>query len=221
MNAGQEADTIADAVPARTEQQRGVPVDDVRAQLARDTAEEYELLRGALLDALRAEREAFVTCPSCHKRHPVVVPDWTARVKAVETLLNQGFGTKPEPAEHEYDRMFRELSALHDDLSPQEWEAYSIASEARSLENRLRSQVDPDGKSEREGKAASCATTANDPQPEPFESRRERLRQFLIDLFQLADDQQALFNRLLSASPRIWDFVEELREQILAHRSER
>jgi hypothetical protein len=196
VSAGQEADTIADSSPARGQQQRGVPVGDVRAQLARDTAEEYELLRGALLDALRAEREAFVTCPNCDKRHPVVVPDWTARVKAVETLLNQGFGAKPEPEEHWLDREWHETREFYGELDEEERFVLGIAGAARRLEDNL----------------SSRSATADE---------RKRLRAFLIELFQLDDEQQALFHRLLDASPRIWSFVDELREQILAHRNEK
>ncbi len=88
------------------------PVGDIRARLARDVAEEYEVLRGALLDALKAEREAFATCPHCQHRHPIVVPDWTARVKAVETLLNQGFGREqPRAALTEEELRVKELIA--------------------------------------------------------------------------------------------------------------
>jgi hypothetical protein len=221
VSAGHEADTVPDAAAARTERQGGVPVGDVRAQLARDTAEEYELLRSALLDALRAEREAFVTCPNCQKRHPVVVPDWTARVKAVETLLNQGFGVKPETeAEHHFDRLMRELSELYDELTEEERTAFDIASNARSIENGLRSQAELPRKRHREGNATSTTGAANDPQPDRFAASRQRLRRFLVELFQLDGDQQALFHRLLDASPRIWSFVNELREQIVAHRNE-
>jgi len=103
-----------------TNGQRGVPVTEVRAQLARDTAQEYELVRTSLLQALRARRESFATCPNCHKRHPIEVPDWTARVKAVETLLNQGFGAKPEPREDGHDRQVRQLRELLNDLDKEE-----------------------------------------------------------------------------------------------------
>jgi hypothetical protein len=219
---GQQTDPIAATAPTRSERKQGIPVGDVRAQLARDTADEYELLRSALLDALRAEREAFVTCPNCQKRHPVVVPDWTARVKAVETLLNQGFGVKPETAaEHTFDRRLRELSELYDELTEEERTALDIAMSARSIENGLRSHADLAHKRHREGKSTSPTGTANDPQPYRFDACRERLRRFLIELFQLDGDQQALFHRLLVASPRIWSFVDELREQIVAHRNER
>jgi hypothetical protein len=51
--------------------------------------------RGALLDSLNAERDAYVICPHCRKRHRVVVRDFNARVNAVKTLLEQGFG-KPQ-----------------------------------------------------------------------------------------------------------------------------
>lgn len=70
-------------------------VENVRAQLAADSLDEYETIREALLDSLKAEKDAYVSCPSCKKRHPVVVPDWNGRINAVTTLLEQGFG-KPQ-----------------------------------------------------------------------------------------------------------------------------
>ena len=69
---------------------------DVRAQLAADSLEEYETIRGALLDALKAERETYITCQKCNKRTPALMPDWNSRVNAVKTLLEQGFGRVQE-----------------------------------------------------------------------------------------------------------------------------
>jgi hypothetical protein len=76
---------------------------NIRQQLAEDTLDEYEVLRGALLDALKAQKETFSTCCHCNKRSPVTVPDYTARVKAVETLMNQGFGKPADPPKGKLD----------------------------------------------------------------------------------------------------------------------
>jgi hypothetical protein len=198
---------------------RGVPVAEVRAQLARDTAEEYELLRTALLEALRARREAFATCPNCGKRHPVQVPDWTARVKAVETLLNQGFGGKPEPVETEHDRHRRELSKLQSELGQEEWCVFCIAHAAHGLETRLRSTADRARRREQTREPVAAGTTP--PQPKAAQPQRERLRLFLIELFDLDEDQVRLFHRLLNASPRIWWFLDELREVMHGEKQKR
>jgi hypothetical protein len=81
-------------VEAESPRQR---VGDVRAQLAADSLVEYETIRAALLDALKAQRDSYVSCPNCNKRHVVTLPDWNSRVNAVKTLLEQGFG---RPQEH-------------------------------------------------------------------------------------------------------------------------
>jgi hypothetical protein len=41
------------------------------------------------------ERKIWMTCQHCDRRSEVEVPDWNARAKIVETLLNQGFGRPP------------------------------------------------------------------------------------------------------------------------------
>jgi hypothetical protein len=89
-----ENDASEGSIEPPTPRQR---VGDVRAQLAADSLEEYETIRAALLDALKAERDSYVACPNCKKRHVVTLPDWNSRVNAVKTLLEQGFG---RPQEH-------------------------------------------------------------------------------------------------------------------------
>jgi hypothetical protein len=92
-------------------------------RLASDTAEEYELLRVSLFEALKAEREMFATCDHCRHRTRVVVPDWTARVKAIETLLNQGLG-RPEPEQTSCPRC--ELSRRLAEMSREERHGYQL-----------------------------------------------------------------------------------------------
>jgi hypothetical protein len=50
-------------------------------------------------DALTAERVMWRTCGQCgNKQVRVDVPDWNARLKVVELMLEQGFG-KPAPTD--------------------------------------------------------------------------------------------------------------------------
>ena len=37
----------------------------------------------------------WVTCSHCDRRTETEIPDWNARSKAVEMMLNQGFGRPP------------------------------------------------------------------------------------------------------------------------------
>jgi len=46
-------------------------------------------------NALEADRKVWVTCSHCDRRTEAEIPDWTARAKAVEMMLNQGFGRPP------------------------------------------------------------------------------------------------------------------------------
>lgn len=84
-------------------------VDNVRAELARDVGEHYGEIVAGLFGALKASKVAYTSCPECNKRHPVNVPDWTARVKAFETLLNQGFGRPSDETKKDARESFEEL----------------------------------------------------------------------------------------------------------------
>jgi hypothetical protein len=88
---------------------------NVRGQLAADTTEEYEKLRDALFAALDAERETFATCQKCHHRTRVMVPDNSARLKAIEILLREGFGKSPDAAKVTAAKTSADLSELTDE----------------------------------------------------------------------------------------------------------
>lgn len=75
-----------------------VRVSDIRGQLADDLADNYHVLFDSLLDALKAERDMWVTCRECDHRQPVRLSDWGARTKAIDTLINQGLGKLREVA---------------------------------------------------------------------------------------------------------------------------
>jgi hypothetical protein len=64
----------------------------VREKIARAAEDSSEQLQRFFEDALAADRKVWASCPACSKRHEVEIPDWTARTKVVETMLNQGFG---------------------------------------------------------------------------------------------------------------------------------
>lgn len=99
-----DAAPVLDLEPTEEEVELGQAVENVRAQLGRDVSANYELVIDSLLSALRAERDRMVQCPNCQKKHTIVSPDWTARVKALETLLNQGLGKLSDKSKEEDDR---------------------------------------------------------------------------------------------------------------------
>jgi hypothetical protein len=60
----------------------------------------------ALLDqASNAEREDWVLCPHCNRKHPVHRPDYRAQESAIRTLHELGYG-KPKAEGEEGDRGF-------------------------------------------------------------------------------------------------------------------
>lgn len=67
----------------------------VRERIAADADNLYPAIKTFFQDALNAERTIWTTCQHCDRRTEVEVPDWTARAKILETLLNQGFGRPP------------------------------------------------------------------------------------------------------------------------------
>jgi hypothetical protein len=84
------------------------PVDEGTAEVVtsrgtpRETIREFALANPHLVDeflrgVLAAEQSVWVSCKHCKRRSEVAVPNWSARTKAVELLLEQGFG-RPEPA---------------------------------------------------------------------------------------------------------------------------
>ena len=66
-----------------------------RERIARDAEGMYADLAAFFKNALEADRKVWVTCSHCDRRTEAEIPDWTARAKAVEMMLNQGFGRPP------------------------------------------------------------------------------------------------------------------------------
>jgi hypothetical protein len=67
----------------------------VRERIAQDAESMYADLAAFFKQALEADRKVWVTCSHCDRRTEAEIPDWTARAKAVEMMLNQGFGRPP------------------------------------------------------------------------------------------------------------------------------
>jgi hypothetical protein len=78
--------------------QRMKPV-GVRAKLAQAAAEDYELIRSALRTALQSETVRHQKCSYCKRSNAFVIPDNNARIRAVETWLEEGFGRAAQQAE--------------------------------------------------------------------------------------------------------------------------
>jgi hypothetical protein len=76
--------------PARADAVEKSPA--VRERIARDAESMYADLAAFFKNALEADRKVWVTCSHCDRRTEAEIPDWTARAKAVEMMLNQGFG---------------------------------------------------------------------------------------------------------------------------------
>lgn len=111
----------------------------------RDLGEQMsDQLEAFFRTALQASKGTWVTCGNCNRRSEVEVPDWSARSRIVETMLEQGFGKIATPREQEQnitlvvervawftdDEMHEVLElAYEEDLSP--------AATLRALKERL------------------------------------------------------------------------------------
>jgi hypothetical protein len=67
----------------------------VRGRIAQAAEQNYEALERFFQDALNAEKSVSARCDNCHRIVTIAVPDWVARNKVVDTMLNQGFGRPP------------------------------------------------------------------------------------------------------------------------------
>jgi hypothetical protein len=67
----------------------------IRERIAQDAESMYGDLADFFKNALAADRKVWATCSHCNRRTEVELPDWNARAKAVEMMLNQGFGRPP------------------------------------------------------------------------------------------------------------------------------
>jgi len=79
---------------------------NVRQRLANAAADEYKLIRDTLLEVAKATKTVWHSCHHCGKRDQVEVPDAHAACKAIELLLNQGYGRPKETAGDSGDFVF-------------------------------------------------------------------------------------------------------------------
>jgi len=79
---------------------------NVRQRLANAAADEYNLIRDTLLEVAKATKTVWHSCRHCGKRDQVEVPDAHAACKAIELLLNQGYGRPKETAGDSGDFVF-------------------------------------------------------------------------------------------------------------------
>jgi hypothetical protein len=66
----------------------------------RETADQsVDALQEFDKEALQATKEKWANCPHCKHRIRVEQEDWTARLRAVEALLDQGYGKQKADSE--------------------------------------------------------------------------------------------------------------------------
>lgn len=112
--------------PAAPQRKRRGRVANVREALREDASEAYDRIVDLLEQAMDAERDQYATCPNCSKRHPVKVADWGARTKAVELLLNQGYGRPSDSGKAEGPASLTEAGLPLEELSMAELNAYLL-----------------------------------------------------------------------------------------------
>jgi hypothetical protein len=115
---------------------------NVRARLRAAAEAEGDRLEQFFSEALAAEREVSITCTKCQRRTTASVADWSARLRAVELLIDQGYGKQRAVSNEQRDGVVivvervwpfrdRELDTLTDD----ERETLSAADEIRARLN--------------------------------------------------------------------------------------
>jgi hypothetical protein len=70
----------------------GRPLADVRGQIRDEAEASVEAIRELLREALKTDKVVHAKCPKCATAVPHVVGDWSARLRALELMLDQGFG---------------------------------------------------------------------------------------------------------------------------------
>lgn len=76
--------------------------DDIRSKLRDDASEDYELLKAALKEGLNADKAVTRKCEHCYRSNTFLLADHSARMKAVDLWISQGFG-KPPTEEREQE----------------------------------------------------------------------------------------------------------------------
>src|SRR3989304_3666415 len=78
---------------------------DVRGQIAKTAHDQVSQIESFFAEVLSSERSVRRMCPHCGLGSDVSIPDWTSRTKALELMLNQGFG-RPSSEEQEGKKGF-------------------------------------------------------------------------------------------------------------------
>lgn len=77
-----------------------------RLKIRLDERDFMRLVEVNLVDALAAPREYLGACTRCKAKNvPVIVPDWTARTKALEALWDRGYGKPAQTITVEQDTL--------------------------------------------------------------------------------------------------------------------
>jgi hypothetical protein len=71
----------------------------VRERLRTAGEQSVDQIEQFFLEALDAKRELHTTCTHCNRSTRVTVPDWASRLKAVDSLITQGYGRQAVQAE--------------------------------------------------------------------------------------------------------------------------
>jgi hypothetical protein len=113
-----EAELTLDESPAAVERIESLR-DAMRGDLL--TGEVADLIRLQLLDALRAVKQQWTTCPHCQKRHSVPLADLATRINAASKLIEEVDGklaaqqeTAQSALEREATKLTRSRAAMSD-----------------------------------------------------------------------------------------------------------
>jgi hypothetical protein len=112
---------------------------DVRGELRRLAEENLDALEQLYLESLTATKTIAGKC-SCGRWVHVPSPDWTARLKAAELLVRQGYGRDPEVSQPAAGLSARaaELNAELEAMTDDELVDYMALSTAKDLERLAR-----------------------------------------------------------------------------------
>jgi hypothetical protein len=104
----------AEPTPEPTAAPTSTAVESLRDALrdAVSTEEVAALMQRVLMDALEASKETWATCPHCHKRHPVNLPDLGVRAQAVRSLIESLEGRLREQTDAEQRQLDRKAELL-------------------------------------------------------------------------------------------------------------
>lgn len=119
-DASEEPDVTLDETPAVVERIESLR-DAMRGDLL--TGEVASLIREQLLDALRAVKQQWTTCPHCQKRHSVPLADLATRINAASKLIEEVDGklaAQQETAESALDRKATRLVRNRSDMSDED-----------------------------------------------------------------------------------------------------